>query len=144
MEEKNVEKEVKFVIDEDTKLLMLQELKKINETLSNANKIEVVGSAVLNSSNPVLVLNANYYYSGVMWLNGSPSSDVYVFLNPVTEQDSANTPIRFNTTQNKIRFKNLRLNQLSVVTSGTGAIGSSAIYFYFVASDKSTGEASFS
>lgn len=116
---------------------ILTELKDIKRLLSSKDKnIQLLGSATISSDYKSFMLNPNYYYSIKFWLNGSPTSNVNIYLDPVTLQNSTNTVIPFNTTQTEINIKNVKLNKIYTDSS----IGSSSVYVYFIAYENADGD----
>lgn len=125
---------------EDVKMVMdtaaLVELREIKSMLSAEGKnVQLLGSTILNSTTPSFKMNANYYYSVKIWLNGTPSGNVNVYINPVTSQNSTNTVMYLNTTQTELKIKNIKLNE--IYTDST--LGSSSVYVYYVAYEKAEG-----
>ena len=70
---------------------------------------------ILNSSNLQQTFDFTLYYDFVIWVNGSPTSDIVVNINvPVNKSIAGVSYIKLNTTQTKYRLKGIKLNSLSV------------------------------
>ncbi len=73
---------------------------------------------ILNSSNLQQNFDFTLYYDVVIWINGSPTSDVIVNINSIVKNSVAGVSyIRLNSTQTKYRMKGIKLNSIGVNAS---------------------------
>ncbi len=121
---------------EDEKNILLEEIKKELEELKEGLLFKMRGLAtapttvILNSNNLIQILDPNQYYDVVIWLNGSPTSDIIVYLDSkVKENVGQRSYIRLNTTQNKYRLHGIRLSDIGVLES---TIGSYSVYISYI------------
>jgi hypothetical protein len=135
--DKKEEKEESMLVklDETTNFI----LHSIYDAVTAKQKVELASSAVINSSNPTVFLNSNYYYSMTIRGVGLSTTDIYVFIDVVAEQESTNVILPLDTTITGYKIKNLKIGRVAVSTTGNGAIGSSSVYIAFVAYDRASG-----
>lgn len=102
---------------------VIVELKKIEgileESLQQPKGLAIAPvTVILNSSNLQQAFDFSLYYDVVIWVNGSPTSDIIVNINSVVKNSVAGVSyIRLNTTQTKYRMKGIKLNNISVKSS---------------------------
>jgi hypothetical protein len=81
---------------------------------------QVMGSAVLSSTNTYQDLNPNYYYSFTFALNGSVTKDVNVYLIIPAQQAIQAVAIPINNTIGGYKVNGVAVNQVKVDTTNLG------------------------
>jgi hypothetical protein len=94
-------------------------LKKIFELLSiNSIKRGIATSpntVILDSSNLSQTLEFTQYYDLIIWVNGTPSSDITVNINSsVTNSIAGVSYLKLNASQTRYIIRGIRLNSISV------------------------------
>jgi hypothetical protein len=109
-----------------------QSLAAIQNSQNAPAKPQVMGTALLTSSNQSVILNPSYYYSITMQIVGGTATNTNVYVQLVTEQTPAPSPMVMNQTVTEWKIHGIHCNKIYV---DTNTIGSSTIVIGFIGYD---------
>lgn len=101
----------------NTNLIQMNEL--LQQAINTDYTPQVINGAILTSTTPNLTLNSNYIYSINFTLVGTVTSDVVVYLNAITNNNSQSS-IKVNNSNSGYTITGYRLNGLSVPSIPSG------------------------